>query len=107
MKNCKGLFDHSLENLKTLEITKHTITKRCQTCGYSEVLRRSKKNVYFVNNLVFQKKKWAADDNRKELLQPGNIDGSPNEEFTNAYGFNPFDERTKTATPRVQGGLAE
>lgn len=104
---CKGLFDHSLEKLQTVKTTKDYIYKRCRSCGYKEVLPRSGKAVYFTNNLVVQKKKWAAEENKMELLQPLNNDGSINTEFTDAYGFNPFDERTKVATPEIQGGLSK
>ena len=106
MAVCKGLFVHSIGNLETIEITKTSIKKHCKKCGYIEVLPRSQRNVYFVNDRVQQTKKWAADDNAKELLQPMNQDGSINEDFTEAYGYNPYDERTKEYVPKVQGGLA-
>lgn len=103
---CTELFAHSLDNLETVAIDSRTITKQCRKCKYQEILPRSNRNVLFVNTLVQQKKKWASDDNRKELIQPMNLDGSINDEFTEAYGYNPFDERTKIATPSVQGGKA-
>lgn len=106
-KQCSGLWDHTLDKMETVKVTKDSLTKRCPKCGYSEVLKRSRRSTYFVNNLALQQKKWAADDNTKELLQPMNSDGSVNDEFTEAYGYNPFDERTKIATPRLQGGLAQ
>lgn len=106
MSQCSDIFAHSLENLETVSIDSKAIVKKCPKCGFSEVLPKSSRNVLFVNTLVQQKKKWAADDNSKELLQPMNLDGSVNDEFTEAYGFNPFDERTKLTTPQVQGGKA-
>ena len=106
-KPCSGLFDHSLENLETTAITRNYLTKSCKKCGYKENLKRSEKGLYFLNQLVLQKKKWASEENRMELLQPMKSDGSVNEDFTDAYGYNPFDERTKEATPKIQGGLAE
>lgn len=105
MAACKGLFSHSIEKLETVELTRTKILKRCTKCGYQEALPRSQRNIYFVSDKVNQTKKWAADDNKKELLQPINEDGSTNDDFTEAYGYNPFDERTKATTPRVQGGL--
>lgn len=107
MKHCTKLFAHSLENLETISIDSDTIEKKCPKCGFKEVLPKSGRNVLFVNTLVQQTKKWAADDNRKELLQPQNVDGSVNDEFTEAYGYNPLDERTKITTPHLQGGLAQ
>ncbi len=106
MSSCTGIYAHSLANLETIAIDSKSITKKCPKCGFEEVLPRSNRNVLFVNNLVMQKKKWAADDNRKELIQPMLETGEVNEEFTEAFGFNPFDERTKLATPKVQGGEA-
>lgn len=87
-------------------MTPKEIVKKCSKCGYTETLPRSQRNIYFVNSLVQQTKKWAADDSKKELLQPMNNDGSVNDDFTEAFGYNPFDERTKAATPKIQGGLA-
>ncbi len=106
MAVCKGLFVHSIGKLETQEITRTHIVKHCQTCGYKETLPRSERNIYFFNDRTQQRKKWAADDNKKELLQPMNHDGSVNDDFTEAYGYNPFDERTKATTPRLQGGNA-
>lgn len=103
---CKGLFDHQIDKLKTTGIDKFRIYKECAKCGYTEALPRSRKNVYFTNTLVQQKKKWAYDDNRKEALQPMNQDGTVNDDFTEAYGYNPLDTRTKDKTPKVQGGAA-
>lgn len=103
---CTELFAHSLERMKTVETNIEYIKKMCPKCSYEEVLPHSQRNVLFFNNHVMQTKKWAADDNKKELLQPGNSDGSVNEEFTQAYGFNPFDPTTKATTPKIQGGLA-
>lgn len=105
-KECTDLFAHSLDNLKTVSISGNFIHKECPICGYREALTRSKRNVLFVNNLLKQTKKWGADDNRKELIQPLDNKGNVNEEFTEAYGFNPFDERTKEVTPVIQGGMA-
>lgn len=105
-KFCEGLFDHQIDNLETIGIDKFRIHKRCPKCGYEEALPRSRKNVLFTNTLVQQKKKWAYDDNRKEALQPMNPDGSVNDDFTEAYGYNPLDDRTKDKVPRVQGGNA-
>lgn len=101
---CNDVFAHSLENLDTISITSKVIVKKCPKCGFREVLPRSNRNVLFVNSLVQQKKKWAADDNRKELLQPMTTDGSVNDDFTEAYGYNPFDERTSLAVPGIQKG---
>lgn len=106
MKHCTELFAHSLQNLETIRIDSQSIEKKCLKCGFKEVVPRSNRNVLFPNNLVMQKKKWAADDNRKELLQPMSADGSVNDEFTEAYGYNPFDNRTKQTTPQIQGGTA-
>ena len=106
-KNCTSLFAHSMENMEMVNITKHLIVKRCPKCGFTETLPRSGRGIYFVNQQVLQKKKWAAEDNKKELLQPLSADGSVNNEFTEAFGFNPMDPRTKLYTPRVQGGLAK
>lgn len=106
MAVCKKLFSHTIAKLETVKLTKQAIIKRCNKCGYTETLPRSQKNIYFVNDRVQQTKKWAADDNSKQLLQPMNQDGSVNDDFTEAYGYNPFDERTKSTTPRVQGGMA-
>lgn len=103
---CKGLFAHSIGNLETTEISRTEIKKKCKKCGYQETLPRSQRALYFFNDQTQQRKKWAADDNKKELLQPINPDGSTNDEFTEAYGYNPMDERTKVATPKIQGGLA-
>jgi len=103
---CSALFAHSLEKLETIAIDQSTIVKRCKTCGYTEELPHSQRVVLFVNNLLVQTKKFAADDNRKELLQPTDAKGNINEDFTEAYGFNPFDERTKAFTPKLQGGMA-
>jgi len=105
-KKCTQLFAHSIDKLETIEVTGRAITKKCRKCGYSETLQRSKHSVLFVNNLVMQKKKWASDDTRKELLQPMNNDGNLNDDFTEAYGFNPYDDRTKSTTPTIQGGMA-
>ena len=103
-KFCSGLFAHSLDKLKTEFIDKYFIFKKCPKCNFTEALRRSNKSVLFPNNLLQQKKKWAADDNKKELLQPRLPDGSANPDFTEAFGYNPFDERTKINTPTFQGG---
>lgn len=102
---CKGLFAHSIGKLKTVTITRTEIHKCCKKCGYKETLPRSQRIFYFLNNDVTQTKRWAADDNTKELLQPMNMDGSVNDDFTEAYGYNPFDERTKDNVPRVQRGV--
>lgn len=107
MKACEGIFDHSMDKLVTVSFNKETIVKKCPICGFTETLKRSQKSLYFYNDTAVQKKKWASEDNRKELLQPFNNDGSPNEEFTEAYGFNPGDPSTKASTPSVQGGLAK
>lgn len=107
IKQCTKLFAHSLDKLETLEINDDFILKKCPRCKYVERLPHSKMNVLYPNNLVMQKKRWAHDDNAKEVLQPLGKDGSVNEEFTEAYGYNPFDERTKATTPRLQGGTAE
>src|SRR6266568_885020 len=97
---CKGLFDHSIGKLETVKITRTEIHKKCRRCKFSEVLPRSDRAIYFFNTSVQQTKKWAADDNSKELLQPMTKDGAVNDDFTEAYGYNPFDERTKALTPR-------
>lgn len=106
MTYCTQLFAHSIDKLETVEKTKDAIFKRCTVCGYTEALKHSNKTVIYINDLVHQKKKWAAEDNAKEILQPTLPDGSANPEFTEAYGYNPFDERTKSATPAFQGGSA-
>lgn len=106
IKYCDDLFAHSLDKMVTVGTDKNVLTKQCPICGYSESLKRSHSQTLFVNNTVLQVKKWGHDENVKELLQPMNKDGSTNEDFTNAYGFNPFDSRTKIATPKIQGGLA-
>jgi predicted nucleic-acid-binding Zn-ribbon protein len=105
-KKCTGLFAHSLEKMKTAQVTKDYIFKICEKCGFTEVLPHSHKVVYYADSSLAQKKKWAADDNRRELLQPMNKDGSVNDDFTKVYGYNPFDDRTKAFTPKVQGGSA-
>lgn len=107
MKTCTGLFDHSMENLTTVKMDKGIIIKRCDVCGLIKELPHSNRQVFFLNTLVNQKKKWAANDNARELLQPIDKKGNVNDEFTEAYGFNPFDPRTKATTPEVQGGLAK
>lgn len=106
MELCKGLFAHTIGSLTTVKLTRNSIYKKCDKCGYTETLPRSQKNIYFFSDKVQQTKRWAADEDIKALLQPLNQDGSTNEEFTEAYGFNPMDERTKVATPKLQGGLA-
>ena len=106
MAVCRGLFAHSIGKLEQVELTRTAIKKRCRKCGYKETFPRSQRNIYFFNDRTQQRKKWAADDNAKELLQPLNPDGSTNDDFTEAYGYNPFDDRTKTNTPKIQGGLA-
>lgn len=105
-KKCEGLFAHSIQNMKTVEMTKDHIFKVCSKCGYTEVLPHSHKVIYYIDSALSQNKKWAADDNRKELLQPMNKDGSVNDDFTKVYGYNPFDDRTKGTTPKIQGGTA-
>lgn len=105
-KYCTELFAHSMDKLETVSIDSKSIVKKCPHCDYKETLKRSNSRVLYVNNIAIQKKKWGADDNRKETLQPMNNDGSVNDEFTEAYGYNPFDDRTKLATPEIQGGLA-
>ena len=103
---CTGLFDHTMQNMETIKITKEAIIKKCPKCEYTETLPRSNRNVLFPNAIAMQKIQWDGDDSRRDMLQPKNVDGSVNEEFTEAYGYNPFDERTKSATPNIQGGLA-
>jgi len=103
---CTGLWAHTLSSMETVYIDSKVIHKKCAKCGYLMVLPRSNRNVLFVNTLVQQKKKLAADDTKKELLQPMNKDGSINDEFTEAFGYNPYDDRTKEVTPSFQGGLA-
>lgn len=107
-KNCTGVFDHSLESesMSTVDVDKFTLKRKCNRCGFSEILPRSSRQVLFVNQGLLATKKWAADDNAKELLQPLNSDGSTNEDFTMAYGFNPMDDQTKVRTPKLQGGIA-
>ncbi len=107
MKQCTQLFAHSLDKLETIETTKDAIHKRCTTCGYEEILKHSNRQILFMNTLVHQKKKWASEDNAKELLQPLHHDGSINNDFTDAFGYNPMDDRTREVTPRLQGGLAK
>lgn len=107
MTKCTGLFAHSLDKLETVDINKEAIAKRCKKCGYQEILKHSNRQVIYMNTLVHQKKKWASEDNAKELLQPLNHDGSVNDDFTEAFGYNPFDDKTKELTPRLQGGLAK
>lgn len=104
--SCKDLFSHSLSdrNMETIEVNKDVIKRRCSVCGYEEVLSYSNRQTLFVNDSLMSTKKWAADDNKKELLQPLKANGDVNEEFTQAYGYNPFDERTALATPAVQRG---
>lgn len=104
MKQCEGIYAHSIDSLITVALSTDSIIKKCEKCGFEETLPRSSNRTYFINNLAVQKKKWAADDNRKETLQPMKADGSVNDEFTEAYGYNPFDERTKAAVPNVQKG---
>lgn len=101
---CTGLFDHSIGKLSIVEVTKKEIKKVCTKCGYLETFQRSNNEVIYPSNLLMQKKKWAADDNRKELLQPLKSTGEVNEDFTEAYGYNPFDNRTKDFLPKVQKG---
>ena len=105
-KQCSGIFDHSMEKMETLEMTTEFIVKRCPVCGFTEKLARSSNRVMFLNGSLLATKKWAADDNAKETLQPLGKDGSVNDDFTEAYGYNPFDNRTKEVTPKVQGGNA-
>lgn len=90
MKQCTGIFDHSLDKMKTVHIDKDGIVKECSKCGYWERLPRSQQSLYFHGNLIQQKKKWDADDNRKELLQPWLREGGVNPEYTEAYGTNPL-----------------
>lgn len=85
-------------------MTRDAIIKRCPKCHYTERLAHSSKNTYFVNNTLLQRKHWAGDDNRKQLLQPLDARGNANEDFTEAFGYNPYDERTKDQTPAIQGG---
>ena len=103
---CNGIFDHSIGKLETIKITKYEIVKMCKKCGYVMSLPRSSRVILFPSNLLMQKKKWASDDNRKELLQPLTQKGEVNEDFTEAFGFNPFDSRTKAFVPRVQKGVS-
>lgn len=103
---CTGLFDHSMDKLETIETSTDSIQKKCAKCGYTEELPRSQRNIIFFNGNLKQTKSFAVDDSRKELLQPLTGDGEVNEDFTAAFGYNPFDERTKKTTPRIQGGLA-
>lgn len=105
-KQCTGLFDHSIGKMKTIGVTKKVIHKMCTTCGYKEDFPHSNSGSLFVNNLLVQKKRWAIDDDTKAMLQPLNQDGSINDDFTSAYGYNPYDERTKKTTPKFMGGEA-
>lgn len=105
-KFCKDVFAHTIDKMVTIGVEKNWIIKECRICGFTERLKRSHTRTNFINNNVLQTKKWAADDNKKELLQPLTPKGEVNDEFTEAYGFNPHDPRTKATTPRVQGGLA-
>lgn len=96
--------DHTFTKLRTIKTTGKMFVKVCEKCDAQIIFARNSKSYYFINSTVQQKKKWAVDDTRKELLQPLTPDGNVNEEFTEAYGFNPFDERTETNTPDIQKG---
>lgn len=96
-----------MDRLETISITKEAIHKRCPKCGYHESLPKSRATVRYVNPELKQTKQFAWDDNRKELLQPTMADGSVNDEFTEAYGYNPFDPITESETPKWQGGKKE
>lgn len=104
---CQGVFAHSMDKLQTVEVTKYAIYKRCPKCGFEEVLPKSRATVRYVNSELKTTKQFAYDDNRRELLQPLNADGSTNDEFTEAYGYNPFDPLTENETPKWQGGKKE
>lgn len=106
-KKCNELFAHSMDRLETESVDQHRIKKRCAKCGYTETLPRSARGLYFFNNHTLQRKKLASDDNRKELLQPLNNDGSVNKDFTEAYGYNPFDKRTEHVTPEIQKNIRQ
>lgn len=105
-KRCTGLFAHSLDSdtMQTQHDDVHGIHRECTKCGYVEILPRSQDDVYFVNNFVKQHKQFESSQNKKELLQPMNPDGTVNDDFTTAYGYNPFDDRTKQFVPDYQKG---
>lgn len=105
-KYCEDLFAHTLDKMVTIKSDSKFITKKCNVCGFTEQLKRSHGLTLFLNNQVLQNKKWAHDDNKKEALQPLTEKGDVNDDFTEAFGYNPFDDRTKITTPRIQGGLA-
>lgn len=106
VKKCTGLFAHTLEKMTTVDVTHDAIHKRCEVCGYTEALPRSRTNTYFVNNHVLAHKKLAADSTVKELLQPLDNKGNVNDDFTLAYGYNPFDPTApNTAAPKPLQGV--
>ena len=108
MVDCDKLFAHSLTdpNMKTVEKDGGIIVRECKACGLIKRLPHSQRLTYFVNNNLIQTKKWAADDNRRELIQPIKPDGSINHDFTEVYGYNPLDPATKLALPDLQGGIS-
>lgn len=109
MSQCTDLFAHAInaKNMSTVGQTAHVIHKLCTICGYSEHFPRSKRNVAFVNPELLHTKVHAHDQLSKELLQPTLPNGNINEEFTEAYGYNPLDPATKHKTPKILGGLKE
>lgn len=85
--------------MQVTQLSNGQLVQRCQVCGFVEALPYSNRRVHYVNNLVMQHKKAAADDTLKETLQPVFPDGSLNEEFTEAYGYNPFDPKSSKRSP--------
>lgn len=98
---CGGLFAHSLEdeNMSVEMASNGMMISKCRKCGYSEKLPYSRSRIFYTNNLVQQQKKYAADETRKETLQPTLPDGTINDEFTEAYGYNPFDASVPNTSP--------
>jgi len=98
---CTTLFAHSLESetMETIFNKRGVMVHKCSLCGYEEELPFSRGRVFYTNNLVQQHKQYAADETRKETLQPTRPDGSINDEFTEAYGYNPFDPSVPNSTP--------
>lgn len=90
--------------MEQVSLDKNRIVRRCKVCGYEEAIRHAHQRIAFVSPALMQKKKWAADDNTRELIQPMNGDGTPNDDFSEAYQFNPADPQLAMLTPKVHGG---
>lgn len=98
---CTDLYSHSFSdpNMEVVEVADGQMVSHCRKCGYYEELPYSKRGINYLNDLVVQDKRHAADDSLKEMLQPTLPDGSVNDEFTEAYGYNPFDKKADSRSP--------